>query len=47
MALLSLRTTPFDSHLPSPIEILYKYKIRTRIPMLLNTDNPKDNQIQE
>ena len=47
LALLSLRTTPLDSHLPSPAEILYDRKMRTRIPTLLNTNNPKDNQIRK
>ena len=46
MALLSLRTTPLDNHLPSPAEILYGRKISTRIPTLLNTNNPKDYQIR-
>uniref|UniRef100_A0A0L8FVR6 Uncharacterized protein n=1 Tax=Octopus bimaculoides TaxID=37653 RepID=A0A0L8FVR6_OCTBM len=47
MALLYLRVTPLDSHIPSPAGILFNRKIRTRIPTVLNTDNPKDNQIQE
>ena len=34
-----------DSHLPSPVEILYGRKMR--IPTLLNTNNLKDNQIWE
>ena len=33
MALLSLRTTPIDSHLPSPAEILHGRKIRGNLPM--------------
>ena len=33
-----------DNHLPSLAEILYGKKKRTRIPTLLNTNNPKDNQ---
>ena len=41
----SLRTTLLDNHLLSPAEILYGRKIKTRIPMLLNTNNLKDNQI--
>ena len=33
MALLSLRTTPIDSHLPSPAEILHGRKIRGNLPI--------------
>ena len=47
MALLNLRTTPLDSQFPSPAEILHSRKIRTKIPTLLNTNNPKDNQTRE
>ena len=45
IVLLGLRTTPLDNHLPSSTKILYGRKIRTRIPTLLNINNPKDNQI--
>ena len=47
MDLLSLRTTPLDRHLLSPAEILYGRKIRTRIPTLLNTNNPKGTDEQQ
>ena len=33
MALLSLRTTPIDSHLPSPAEILHGRRIRGNLPV--------------
>ncbi|XP_037075849.1 uncharacterized protein K02A2.6-like, partial [Pollicipes pollicipes] len=33
MALLTLRTTPIDSHLPSPAEILQGRKVRGNLPM--------------
>ena len=36
-----LRSTPLDNYLPSPAEILYGRKIRTR-----NQRYPKDNQIR-
>lgn len=47
MALLCLRTTPLDNHLPSPAEILYNRKIRIRIPTLLDKNTVRDNQIRE
>ena len=47
MALLCLRTTPLDNHLPSPTEILYNRKIRTMIPTLLDKNTVRDNQIRE
>ena len=47
MALLCLRTTPLDNHLPSPAEILYNRKIRTMIPTLLDKNTVRDNQIRE
>ena len=43
MALLCLRTTPLDNHLPSPAEILYNRKIRTMIPILLDKNTVRDN----
>ena len=47
MALLCLRTTPLDNHLPSPAEILCNRKIRTMIPTLLDKNTVRDNQIRE
>ena len=47
MALLCLRTTPLDNHLPSPAEILYNRKIRTMIQTLLDKNTVTDNQIRE
>ena len=47
IALLCLRTTPLDNHLPSPAEILYNRKIRTMIPTLLDKNTVRDNQIRE
>ena len=47
MALLCLRTTPLDNHLPSPAEILYSRKIRTMIPTLSDKNTVRDNQIYE
>ena len=43
MALLCLRTTPLDNHLPSPAEILYNRKIRTMIPTLLDKNTVRNN----
>ena len=47
MALLCLRTTPLDNHLPSPAEILYNRKKRTMIPALLDKNTVRNNQIRE
>lgn len=49
MALLYLRSTPLDNHLPSPAEILYNRKIRTKLPTLLSADNRRsdNNCVQE
>ena len=47
MALLCLRTTPLDNHLPLPAEILYNRKIRTMTPTLLDKNTVRDNIIRE
>ena len=47
MALLCLRTTLLDNHLPSLAEILYNRKIRTMISSLLNKITVRDNKIRE
>ena len=37
--LLALHSTPVDSHLPSPVQLLYQWKLKTRLPMQpSNTD---------
>ncbi len=35
MAMLALRATPLDSHLPSPAELLCGRKLRTRVPTII------------
>ncbi|ESO89628.1 hypothetical protein LOTGIDRAFT_164931 [Lottia gigantea] len=45
MALLCLRATPIDHHLPSPAELLNKRKYRTNLP-IANT-NTQDRMITE
>ena len=41
LALLSLRSTPLDSHIPSPAELLNNRKYRTTMPLINN--NPSSN----
>jgi hypothetical protein len=41
LAMLALRATPLDSHLPSPAELLNGRKLRTRVPTVIH--KPKDS----
>ena len=43
LALLSLRSTPLDSHLPSPAELLNNRKYRTTMPTVNQDASPVDN----
>ncbi|RUS85701.1 hypothetical protein EGW08_006577 [Elysia chlorotica] len=47
LALLSLRCTPIDSHLPSPAEILFGRKIRGTLPTKFEDTNPKSVEIKQ
>lgn len=47
LALLTLRTTPVDSKLPSPAELLYSRKIRANLPTHVHYHNPEHDQFGE
>ncbi|KAJ8049003.1 hypothetical protein HOLleu_01539 [Holothuria leucospilota] len=47
MALLCIRTTPIDSQIPSPAELLYKRKIPSTLPTQIHNNNPYKNDISE
>ena len=44
LALLSLRSTPLDSHMPSPAELLNNRKYRTTMPSINNNQTPINNE---
>ena len=43
LALLSLRSTPLDNHIPSPAELLNGRKYRTTMPSINNDTSSADN----
>ncbi|KAJ8032745.1 hypothetical protein HOLleu_22781 [Holothuria leucospilota] len=45
MALLCIRTTPIDSQIPSPAELLYNRKIRSTLPTQIHNNNPHKDEI--
>jgi hypothetical protein len=47
LALLSLRSTPLDSHLPSPAELLNGRKFRTTLPSMNQNASTTDTQVRE
>ena len=46
LALLDMRATPVDAHLPSPAEMLYQRKVRTTIPGKIRDTNPSSQEIR-
>jgi hypothetical protein len=46
-ALLCLRTTPIDNHLPSPAELLYNRKIKANLPVKITNTLPNKDNITE
>jgi hypothetical protein len=46
LAMLALRSTPLDSHLPSPAELLNGRKFRTTVPMIVS-DSPGSHVVQQ
>lgn len=47
IALLSLRTTPIESNLPSPVEIIFGRKIHANLPVHFPNKSPDRDQIGE
>jgi hypothetical protein len=47
MALLALRTTPIDSRLPSPAEMLFRRKIRGTLPVRIDNRSTQRDEITE
>ena len=45
MALLCLRTTPIDSKLPSPAELLCSRKVKSNLPIVIKNTLPHKDQI--
>ena len=45
MALLVLRATPIDSHLPSPAELLNSRKFKTNLPIRIRNEHYKKEEI--
>ncbi|XP_038074849.1 uncharacterized protein K02A2.6-like [Patiria miniata] len=46
-ALMILRVTPIDHHLPSPAELLYGRKIRTTLPTKINNNATDKDEIRQ
>ena len=46
LALLALRSTPLDSHLPSPAELLHGRRFRTTLPTIIS-DPPQSKEVNE
>ena len=40
LVLLALCSTPVDAHLPSPAQILFQYKLKTRLPTQPGNNEP-------
>ena len=47
LALLAYRSTPVDSHLRSPAEMLYQHTIRTTVPQRIRNKDPQAHQDME
>ena len=47
LALLHLRATPVDAHLPSPAEMLFNRRVRTTIPSRIQNNNPAAEEIRD
>ena len=47
LALLALCSTPVDPHLPSPAQMLFQCKLKTRLPMQPGNSDPYTDDIQE
>ncbi len=47
LALLNVRATPVDAHLPSPAEMLNQCKLRTMIPCKIHDNNPNTEGIHD
>ena len=46
-ALLALHSTPVDSHLPSPVQMLYQQKLKTRLQTQTSSDDPYADEHHE
>jgi hypothetical protein len=46
LAMLALRCTPLDSHLPSPVELLHGRRFRTTIPTVIK-DPPQSSRVKQ
>ena len=47
MAMLCLRSTPIDSQLPSPAELLYQRKLKSNLPLRIKNQMPNRDQISQ
>ena len=47
MAMLCLRSTPIDSQLPSPAELLYQRKFKSNLPLRIWNQMPNRDQISQ
>lgn len=47
LAMLSLRATPIDNHLPSPGELLFNRKIRSSLPTKIHNTQPDRDKLSE
>ena len=47
LAMLCLRTTPIDSVIPSPAEMLYGRKLRSNLPVKIPNNIPSKDEIQQ
>ena len=45
--LLALCSTPVDSHLPSQVQLLYQWKLKTRLSRTLSSTNPQADEYHE
>ena len=47
MSMLTLRSTPIDSQLPSPAELLYQRKLKSNLPVRIGNQMPNRDQINQ
>lgn len=47
MTMLCLRSTPIDSQLPSPTELLYQRKLKSNLPIRIENQMPNRDQISQ
>ena len=47
LALLTLHSTPVDSHLPSPLQLLCQGKLKTRLPTQPSNTDPQAYEYHE